>query len=76
MIRTCRGGHPTGAAQQVPVQTVPNYLVQAILTTLFCCLPLGIVSIVFATQVNSKLSVGDATMKSCLLRNRQSARSS
>lgn len=38
---------------------VPNYLVPAILATLFCCLPVGIVSIVFATQVNSKLAVGD-----------------
>ena len=37
----------------------PNYLVWSILTTLFCCLPLGIVSIVFAAQVNSKWSAGD-----------------
>ena len=40
-------------------QQVPNYLVQSILVTLFCCLPLGIVSIVFAAQVNSKLEAGD-----------------
>ena len=38
---------------------VPNYLVWAILTTIFCCLPAGIVSIVYAAQVNSKLAVGD-----------------
>jgi hypothetical protein len=38
---------------------VPNYLAQAILVTLFCCLPLGIVSIVFASQVNGKLAAGD-----------------
>ena len=38
---------------------VPNYLVQAILTTIFCCLPFGIVSIVYAAQVNSKLAIGD-----------------
>ena len=38
---------------------VPNNLVWAILTTLFCCLPLGIVSIVFAAQVNGKLAAGD-----------------
>lgn len=37
----------------------PNYLVFAILTTLFCCLPLGIVSIVYSAQVNSKWSGGD-----------------
>lgn len=37
-----------------------NYLVFAILTTLFCCLPAGIVSIVKASQVNSKWTGGDA----------------
>jgi predicted secreted protein len=36
-----------------------NYLVWAILTTIFCCLPLGVVSIVFSTQVNSKWALGD-----------------
>ena len=40
-------------------QPVPNYLVQAILVTLFCCLPFGIVSIVYAAQVNTKLAAGD-----------------
>ena len=40
-------------------QYVPNYLVQAILVTVFCCLPTGIVSIVYAAQVNSKLAAGD-----------------
>jgi hypothetical protein len=38
---------------------IPNYLVQAILTTIFCCLPFGIVSIIYAAQVNSKLAIGD-----------------
>src|SRR5215210_495775 len=38
---------------------VPNYLAPAILTTLFCCLPFGIVSIVYAAQVNGKLAAGD-----------------
>lgn len=37
----------------------PNYLVWAILTTIFCCLPLGIASIVFAAQVNGKYAAGD-----------------
>ncbi|MFV0592616.1 MAG: CD225/dispanin family protein [Draconibacterium sp.] len=37
----------------------PNYLVFAILVTIFCCQVLGIVSIVFAAQVNSKWSAGD-----------------
>lgn len=38
---------------------VPNYLPQAILVTLFCCIPFGIVAIVYAAQVNTKLQLGD-----------------
>ena len=44
---------------QQPVSYIPSHLVWAILTTLFCCLPLGIVSIVFAAQVDSKRAAGD-----------------
>lgn len=36
-----------------------NYLLWAILSTLFCCLPLGIVSIIKSTSVNSKWQAGD-----------------
>lgn len=39
--------------------SVNNYLVPAILSTVFCCLPLGIVAIVFAAQVDTKLAAGD-----------------
>lgn len=42
-----------------PVQQVPNYLVQSILVTILCCLPLGIPAIIFAAQVNGKLQSGD-----------------
>ena len=38
---------------------VPNYLVQAILVTILCCLIPGIVAIVYAAQVNGKLAAGD-----------------
>ena len=37
---------------------VPNYLVLAIIT-LFCCLPLGIVAIIFAAKVNGQVQAGD-----------------
>ncbi len=37
----------------------PNYLVIAILTTIFCCQIFGIVSIVYAASVNSKWASGD-----------------
>jgi hypothetical protein len=43
----------------MPPQPIPNYLVQAILVTIFCCLPLGIPAIVFAAQVNGKIQAGD-----------------
>ena len=55
----------TGDADLVRPQSsqpdVPNYLVPAILTTVFCCLPFGIVSIVYAAQVNGKVAAGDRT---------------
>jgi len=38
---------------------VPNYLVGGILATLFCCLPTGIASIVFASRASSKAAIGD-----------------
>ena len=37
----------------------PNYLTQAILCTLFCCLPFGVVAIVFAAQVNGHIASGN-----------------
>lgn len=41
-------------------QTPPKtWLVESILATLFCCLPLGIVGIVNATSVESKFHAGD-----------------
>ena len=38
---------------------IPNYLVQAILVTICCCLPAGIVAIVYAAQVNGRVANGD-----------------
>jgi len=36
-----------------------NWLVESILVTLFCCLPLGIVGIINAAKVNSAFDGGD-----------------
>jgi hypothetical protein len=49
------GGYGAGAPGSKP----DNHLVWAILSTVFCCLPLGIASIVFAAQVDSKWAAGD-----------------
>lgn len=43
-----------GAAPQIT-----NYLWQAIVVTILCCLPFGIPAIVYASQVNNKLTQGD-----------------
>ena len=37
-----------------------NKLVWAILATIFCCIPLGIVAIIKSAEVNSKWNSGDA----------------
>ena len=37
----------------------PNHLVWAVLSTVFCCPPFGVVSIVFAARVNSRWAAGD-----------------
>jgi hypothetical protein len=50
---------PYGASGVPQGTPPPNYLVWAILSTILCCLPLGIASIVFSTQVNSKWALGD-----------------
>lgn len=45
--------------QQTNYPHVPNYLAWSIVTTLLCCLPLGIPAIVYSSQVDSKLRSGD-----------------
>lgn len=37
----------------VPSPPIPNYLVQSILVTLLCCVPLGVPAIVYSSMVNS-----------------------
>ncbi len=44
---------------QVPQTRPKNWLLESILVTIFCCLPLGIVGIVYASQVNGKWNSGD-----------------
>ena len=52
---------PSPGAQQTASrgQCPDSYLLFAILTTLFCCLPFGIVAIVKAASVSAKYQSGD-----------------
>lgn len=53
-------GGPPYAGTPSRGQRPQNYLAWAIITTLCCgCLPLGIVAIVYAAQVDSKFHAGD-----------------
>lgn len=46
--------------QQNPLPPCPdNNLVWAILCTILCCLPLGVVAIVYACKVNDRYAMGD-----------------
>ncbi|MBB6172378.1 hypothetical protein HNR23_002438 [Nocardiopsis mwathae] len=53
------GGYPGMHQPMGGGQPPSNWLVPSILATIFCCLPFGIVGIIFATQVNSKWNIGD-----------------
>jgi hypothetical protein len=50
-------GHRVARYNTAP--QIPNYLVQSILVTLCCCVPVGVVAIVYSAQVNTKLAAGD-----------------
>lgn len=62
--RNLQAGAPAAPLQVTgtvvpPAAGVQNYLVFAILATVFCCLPAGVPAIVYAAQVNGKLQMGD-----------------
>ncbi len=48
-----------GYQNNQPYPNIQSPIVWSILATIFCCLPFGIVSIVYASKVNSLLSVGN-----------------
>ena len=52
-------GYEPPRHQAASHQHIPNYLVPAILVTIFCCWPFGIPAIVFAAKVDGMVSRGD-----------------
>lgn len=52
-----QGYYPPGGYQN-PYPNIKSPLIWSILSMIFCCWPLGLVSIIYATQVNSLLSIG------------------
>ncbi|MDR1408138.1 MAG: CD225/dispanin family protein [Tannerella sp.] len=51
--------HPSFDQQTVRPPLPDNYLVWAVLTTVLCCLPMGIASIVYSSNVNTAYYAGD-----------------
>jgi len=47
------------AHQTHSMRNIPNYLWQAILVTVLCCMPFGVVSIVYAAKVDGLVARGD-----------------
>jgi hypothetical protein len=42
-----------------PPPKIQNWLIPSIVSTVLCCLPAGVVGIIYASQVNGKLASGD-----------------
>ena len=51
--------HASGQSPQHSDGPIPSYMVQAILVTFFCCMPLGIPAIIFASRVDGLVRVGN-----------------
>lgn len=49
----------TAAEKPIIIVKPPSHLVGAIIATLLCCMPFGIVTIIYAAQVDSKFNAGD-----------------
>lgn len=56
--RCPRCGVIASPGKRAPQEEIPTYLLRSILVTIFCCLPLGIVGIVYASKVSSLITSG------------------
>jgi hypothetical protein len=42
-----------------PPKNIANYMLPAVLVAVFCCLPIGIIALVYAAEVNKAIALGD-----------------
>ncbi len=57
--RRTRTGAPAAPQTQGDEKMPPAYLVWSVVMTVLCCLPAGVVAIIFSSQVSSKFYAGD-----------------
>jgi membrane protein insertase Oxa1/YidC/SpoIIIJ len=51
---------PPAPSVEAPVgNNLPLAIVASVVSLIFCCLPHGVISLIFATQVNKKAEAGD-----------------
>lgn len=50
---------PVASPSMVQGQQIPNYLWQSIVATVLCCMPFGVVAIVYAAKVDGLVARGD-----------------
>jgi hypothetical protein len=55
----CKHCNKSLVQESTDATQIPNNLVWAILVTIFCCLPFGVVAIVYAAQVNGLIATGN-----------------
>ena len=57
----CHRSQSDGVAAPLgtPQDRIPTYLIQSVLVTAFCCLPFGVVAVVYAAQAGAKQAAGD-----------------
>jgi ABC-type Fe3+ transport system permease subunit len=49
----------TPPSSQAPNNNLPLAIIATVVSVLFCCLPHGLISLIFALQVNKKAAAGD-----------------
>lgn len=57
-----KGGGRADPCRYPTPQMPKNHIAFAVLTTLFCCLPFGIISLIYAIQVNISANSGNFEM--------------